>query len=93
MHQRDTHRLIHVLKMLQQLGNTVVVVEHDEDIIRNADYLIDVGPEAGRNGGRITYQGPVDQLPGATESYTAKYLSGAFIDPCAQAAPQVEPIY
>ena len=81
LHSRDTHRLIHVLRMLQQLGNTVVVVEHDEDIIRNADYLIDVGPEAGRNGGRITYQGPVDQLPGATESYTAKYLSGALSIP------------
>lgn len=81
LHSRDTHRLIHVLRMLQQLGNTVVVVEHDEDIIRNADYLIDVGPEAGRNGGRITYQGPVDQLPGATESYTAKYLSGTLSIP------------
>ncbi|MBR7012996.1 MAG: excinuclease ABC subunit UvrA, partial [Muribaculaceae bacterium] len=81
LHPRDTHRLIHVLKMLQQLGNTVVVVEHDEDIIRTADYLIDVGPEAGRNGGRITYQGPVEQLSGATESYTAKYLTGALTIP------------
>ena len=77
LHSRDTHRLIHVLRMLQQLGNTVVVVEHDEDIIRNADYLIDVGPEAGRNGGRITYQGPVADLDKAQESYTAKYLTGA----------------
>ena len=81
LHPRDTHRLIHVLKMLQQLGNTVVVVEHDEDIIRTADYLIDVGPEAGRNGGRITYQGPVEQLSDATESYTAKYLTGALTIP------------
>ena len=81
LHPRDTHRLIHVLKMLQQLGNTVVVVEHDEDIIRTADYLIDVGPEAGRNGGRITFQGPVEQLAGATESYTAKYLTGALTIP------------
>ena len=81
LHPRDTHRLIHVLKMLQQLGNTVVVVEHDEDIIRTADYLIDVGPEAGRNGGRITYQGPVEQLADATESYTAKYLTGALTIP------------
>ena len=77
LHPRDTHRLIHVLRMLQQLGNTVVVVEHDEDIINSADYLIDVGPDAGRNGGRITYQGPVDQLKNATESYTARYLTGA----------------
>ncbi len=81
LHPRDTHRLIHVLRMLQQLGNTVVVVEHDEDIIRSADYLIDVGPEAGRKGGRITYQGPVDRLAEATESYTARYLTGAMTIP------------
>jgi excinuclease ABC subunit A len=81
LHPRDTHRLIHVLRMLQQLGNTVVVVEHDEEIISNADYLIDVGPEAGRNGGRITYQGSVDQLASATESYTARYMTGALSIP------------
>jgi len=81
LHPRDTHRLIHVLRMLQQLGNTVVVVEHDEDIIRSADYLIDVGPEAGRNGGRITYQGLVESLEKATDSYTAKYLTGAMSIP------------
>ena len=76
LHPRDTHRLIHVLRMLQQLGNTVVVVEHDEDIMRSADYLIDVGPEAGRHGGEITYQGPVASIDGAVDSYTAKYLTG-----------------
>ena len=76
LHPRDTHRLIHVLRMLQQLGNTVVVVEHDEEIIRSADYLIDVGPEAGRNGGHITFQGTVEHLAEATDSYTAKYLTG-----------------
>ena len=76
LHPRDTHRLIHVLRMLQQLGNTVVVVEHDEDIMRSADYLIDVGPEAGRHGGEITYQGPVASIDGAANSYTAKYLTG-----------------
>ena len=81
LHPRDTHRLIHVLRMLQQLGNTVVVVEHDEDIINSADYLIDVGPEAGRNGGRITYQGPVKDLAKAADSYTAKYLTGALSIP------------
>ena len=75
LHPRDTHRLIHVLRMLQQLGNTVVVVEHDEDIINSADYLIDVGPEAGRNGGRIIYQGPISDLTQATDSYTAQYLT------------------
>ena len=84
LHPRDTHRLIHVLRMLQQLGNTVVVVEHDEDIIRNADYLIDVGPEAGRNGGHITYQGNVDALTEASNSYTAKYLTGALAIPVPQ---------
>ena len=81
LHPRDTHRLIHVLRMLQQIGNTVVVVEHDEDIIRSADYLIDVGPEAGRNGGQITYQGVVSDLDNATNSYTAKYLTGALSIP------------
>ncbi len=84
LHPRDTHRLIHVLRMLQQLGNTVVVVEHDEDIIRSADYLIDVGPEAGRNGGRITFQGPVTDLGHATESYTARYMSGELSIPVPQ---------
>ncbi|MBR6948259.1 MAG: excinuclease ABC subunit UvrA [Muribaculaceae bacterium] len=84
LHPRDTHRLIHVLRMLQQLGNTVVVIEHDEDIIRSADYLIDVGPEAGRNGGRITFQGPVTDLGHATESYTARYMSGELSIPVPQ---------
>lgn len=81
LHSRDTHQLIHVLRMLQQLGNTVVVVEHDEDIIRSADYLIDVGPEAGRNGGRITYQGAVSNLATAQDSYTARYMTGEFSIP------------
>jgi len=62
LHSRDTARLIHVLKELQALGNTVVVVEHDEEIMRAADYLIDVGPDAGRLGGEIVYQGPVPSL-------------------------------
>ena len=75
LHPRDTHRLIHVLRMLQQLGNTVVVVEHDEDIINSSDYLIDVGPDAGRNGGRIVYQGPIGDIAQATDSYTAQYLT------------------
>lgn len=75
LHSRDTSRLIGVLRRLQQLGNTVVVVEHDEDIIRAADYLVDVGPEAGRLGGEIVFQGPLDALEGAS-SYTARYLTG-----------------
>ena len=76
LHSRDTEKLIHVLRMLQQAGNTVVVVEHDEEIIRAADYLIDVGPEAGRRGGEIVYQGDVDAIVAAKNSYTTKYLTG-----------------
>ena len=62
MHSRDTDRLIHVLKELQALGNTVVVVEHDEEIMRAADYLIDVGPDAGRLGGEIVFEGKVSDI-------------------------------
>ena len=57
LHSRDTDRLVHVLRQLQQLGNTVVVVEHDEEIIRAADYIIDIGPNAGRLGGQVVYEG------------------------------------
>lgn len=76
LHSRDTMKLIGVLRKLQQLGNTVVVVEHDEEIMRAADYLIDVGPEAGRHGGEVIYQGDVDKLMTATDSYTVRYLNG-----------------
>ena len=92
LHSRDTDRLIHVLRQLQQLGNTVVVVEHDEEIIRAADYLIDIGPKAGRLGGQVVWQGEMKQLMNpdsvyigettdtgekqATESYTVNYLLG-----------------
>ncbi|MCM1505325.1 MAG: excinuclease ABC subunit UvrA [Muribaculum sp.] len=76
LHSRDTEKLIGVLRKLQRLGNTVVVVEHDEDIMRAADHIIDVGPNAGRLGGEIVYQGPVDRLKEAPESYTLRYLTG-----------------
>lgn len=76
LHSRDTDRLISVLRKLQQLGNTVVVVEHDEEIMRASDYIIDVGPKAGRHGGEIIYQGDVANLRKATDSYTVKYLNG-----------------
>ena len=62
LHSRDTDKLIHVLRQLQQLGNTVVVVEHDEEIIRAADYIIDIGPRAGRLGGEVVYQGGMKDL-------------------------------
>ena len=61
---------------MQELGNTVVVVEHDEDIIRAADYIIDIGPLAGRLGGEVVYQGGLSRLPKATRSYTMRYLTG-----------------
>ena len=76
LHSRDTDRLIKVLRQLQQLGNTVVVVEHDEEIIRAADYIIDIGPDAGRLGGEIVYQGNMNNLHKGSNSYTVKYLLG-----------------
>ncbi len=81
LHSRDTQRLVEVLRKLQGLGNTVVVVEHDEDIMRAADYIIDVGPDAGRHGGEIIYQGAVDGIDGAQRSYTMQYLSGQMAIP------------
>lgn len=81
LHSRDTQRLVEVLRKLQGLGNTVVVVEHDEDIMRAADYIIDVGPDAGRHGGEIIYQGAVDDIDGAQRSYTMQYLSGQMAIP------------
>ena len=76
LHSRDTDRLIRVLRQLQRLGNTVVVVEHDEEIIRAADYIIDIGPKAGRLGGEVVYQGDMKDLRGHTDSYTVRYLLG-----------------
>ena len=76
LHSRDTDLLIKVLKELKNLGNAVVVVEHDEDIIRAADYIIDIGPKAGRLGGEVVYQGTVSELTKKSDSYTVKYLTG-----------------
>ena len=76
LHSRDTERLIKVLRQLQQLGNTVVVVEHDEEIIRSADYIIDIGPNAGRLGGEIVYQGDMKDLQKGSQSHTVRYLLG-----------------
>lgn len=76
LHPRDTHRLIGVLRKLQQLGNTVLVVEHDEEIMRAADFIVDVGPDAGRLGGEIVFAGTPTQLKDARHSYTADYLNG-----------------
>lgn len=76
LHSRDTDRLIHVLRQLQSLGNTVVVVEHDEEIIRAADYIIDIGPNAGRLGGELVYQGDMKDLSKGSNSHTVRYLLG-----------------
>ncbi|MCK9158923.1 MAG: excinuclease ABC subunit UvrA [Bacteroidaceae bacterium] len=76
LHSRDTDKLIHVLRELQQLGNTVIVVEHDEEIIRSADYIIDIGPNAGRLGGEVVYQGDMSDLKKGSNSYTVRYLLG-----------------
>lgn len=76
LHPRDTHRLIGVLKQLRDIGNTVIVVEHEEEVIRAADYIIDVGPDAGYLGGEIVYSGDIDGLMSCKKSLTADYLTG-----------------
>jgi excinuclease ABC subunit A len=81
LHQRDNARLLETLKRLRDLGNTVIVVEHDEDAIRTADHVVDIGPGAGIHGGHIVAQGSVDDLVAARDSLTGKYLSGALTVP------------
>jgi excinuclease ABC subunit A len=76
LHQRDNHRLIETLIRLRNLGNTLIVVEHDEDTIRTADWVVDIGPRAGEHGGRIVVSGTVDELKASDESITGAYLSG-----------------
>ena len=76
LHSRDTELLIKVLRQLQQMGNTVVVVEHDEEIIRAADHIIDIGPKAGRLGGEVVFQGAYTHSNEHPQSYTLRYLSG-----------------
>src|SRR5206468_3315677 len=76
LHQRDNHRLIDTLQRLKRLGNTLIVVEHDEDTIRTADWVVDIGPGAGEHGGRIVHSGTVDDLRNSEESITGAYLSG-----------------
>jgi len=76
LHPRDTHRLIDILKSLRDLGNTILVVEHDPDTIAAADYVIDLGPGAGEHGGSLLFAGPRTELAGSRESLTARYLNG-----------------
>ncbi len=76
LHPRDTNRLIHVLKQLRDLGNTVIVVEHEEEVIRAADWIVDIGPRAGYNGGEVVFSGRSEELPAYEQSLTADYLTG-----------------
>jgi excinuclease ABC subunit A len=76
LHQRDNRRLIDTLTRLRDLGNTVLVVEHDEETIRESDWVVDIGPGAGEHGGAVVYSGPVKGLPRVKESVTGQYLSG-----------------
>ncbi len=77
LHQRDNHRLIETLVRLRDLGNTLIVVEHDEDTIRTADWVVDIGPGAGEHGGHIVASGPLEQMLANPQSLTGQYLSGA----------------
>ena len=77
LHQRDNHRLIETLVRLRDLGNTLIVVEHDEDTIRTADWVVDIGPGAGEHGGQIVVSGTVSELVANSESITGQYLSGS----------------
>lgn len=81
LHSRDTELLIKVLRQLRDLGNTVIVVEHDEDIILAADELIDIGPYAGRLGGEVVFHGDLEQLKESSESLTSQYISGRMMIP------------
>ncbi|ADQ07018.1 excinuclease ABC, A subunit [Caldicellulosiruptor hydrothermalis 108] len=76
LHQRDNHRLIKTLKKLRDLGNTLIVVEHDEDTIRSADFIVDIGPGAGEHGGKVVAAGTLDDIISCEESITGQYLSG-----------------
>ena len=77
LHQRDNERLLNTLIHLRNLGNTVIVVEHDEDAIRAADHIIDIGPGAGVHGGEIVAEGSVQEIMANPNSLTGKFLSGA----------------
>jgi len=81
LHPRDTNRLVGILKSLRNLGNSVIVVEHEEEIMRNADYIIDIGPDAGSHGGELVYSGKIEQLKNGVNSHTARFLSGQEVIP------------
>ena len=76
LHQRDNSKLLEALKNLRDLGNTLIVVEHDEETILSADYVVDIGPRAGVHGGEVVFTGSVDQLKKCENSITSDYLTG-----------------
>ena len=80
LHQRDNDRLIQTLKNLRDVGNTVIVVEHDEDTIREADYIVDIGPGAGEHGGEVVVAGTLDEVKACEKSITGQYLTGKEIN-------------
>ena len=81
LHQRDTQRLVGTLRRLADMGNTVIVVEHDEECISAADHIVDIGPGAGAEGGRVVAEGPLDRILACEESITARYLTGKYAIP------------
>ena len=91
LHQRDNHRLLETLLRLRDLGNTLIVVEHDEDTIRSADWVVDIGPGAGEHGGEVVVAGPVAELVASEKSVTGGYLSGRLNIPVPAAAGAARP--
>ena len=92
LHQRDNRRLLDTLIRLRDLGNTLIVVEHDEATILEADHIVDIGPLAGEHGGRIVYSGDLKGLLDCKESLTGAYLSGTTVDPAADLTAQAGPV-
>src|SRR5439155_5471492 len=90
LHPRDTGKLIGALRGLQERGNTVVVVEHDEAVMRQADYLIDMGPGPGKQGGRVLASGTVEEVLNNPQSVTAPWLATAFPLPAPRSEPRTE---
>ncbi len=91
LHQRDNHRLIETLVRLRDLGNTLIIVEHDEDTIRTADWAVDIGPGAGEHGGQVVVSGPVEDLFSSPDSLTGAYLSGRLEIPLPQVRRPPDP--
>lgn len=77
LHPRDTRKLVSVLEDLRNIGNTVIVVEHEEEVMRAADQIIDIGPDAGAHGGQLIFQGSIEEMKDENVSHTSRYLHGA----------------